>query len=148
MSNADKPWTAKLLIGLIIFQALSAIGGGVGLIQDPVENIGMPVSLLEGTPFDDYLIPGLILLVVVGLEPLIAFFGLIGGRTWGWWVALVAGGDLLVWVIVEILLLGYLPGFGIALQIVYALVAVAILGCALARATRDYYEVSLGAPAV
>lgn len=110
MSNADKPWTVKLLIGLIVFQALGAIGGGVGLIQDPVENIGMPVSLLEGTPFDDYLIPGLILLVVV--------------------------------------LLGYLPGFGIALQIVYALVAVAILGCALARAARDYYEVSLGAPAV
>ena len=148
MTDADKPWTVKLLIGLIIVQALSAIGGGVGLIQDPVENIGMPVSLLEGSPFDDYLIPGLILLVVVGLEPLIAFFGLIKGHTWGWWVALVAGGDLLIWVIAEILLLGYLPGFGIALQIIYGLVAVAILGCALARATRDYYEVSLGASAV
>lgn len=143
MIDPERPFFAKALLVLLAFQAVSAIGGGVGLIQDPVDNIGLPLDLLEGTPFQDYLLPGLILLIVVGLEPLISLFGLWSGHTWGWWVALVAGLDLIGWIAVEILLLGYLPGSGIALQVVYAVVGVAILVAALVKPTRDYYQVTL-----
>ena len=42
----------------LAIQAVGAIAGGIGLVQDPVDNIGMPLSMLEGSPFTDYLMPG------------------------------------------------------------------------------------------
>lgn len=146
MNDTGRPRTATALLIMTAFQAVSAIGGGVGLIQDPVDNIGLPLSLLEGTPFDDYLIPGLILLVVVGMEPLVAFLGLQRGYSWAWWVALCAGIDLIGWVVVEVILLGYLPGWGLALQAVYGLLGVATIAVAVARPTRAYYKVSFATP--
>ena len=113
------------------------------MVQDPVNNIGMPVSMLEGSPFSDYLIPGLILLVVVGLFPFIVLFGLLRRRRWAWWLALASGGALIVWIVTEGLLLGYLPGSGIGLQIAMGLIGVLILICALVLPTRRFYGVSV-----
>jgi hypothetical protein len=44
----------------------------------------MPTSLLEGSPFDSFLIPELILLLVRGIAPLVAGVGLLLRRTWAW----------------------------------------------------------------
>ena len=118
---------------------MGAIGGGIGLVRDPVNNIGMPVSLLDGTPFKDYLIPGLILLIVVGLFSLLVFVGLLLRWKAAWWLSLASGGGLVIWIIAEVALLGYLPGAGIGLQIVFGLIGVAIVVLALARATRRYF---------
>ena len=51
----------------------------------------MPLSMLEGSPFKDYLIPGLILLVVLGLFPLVVLYGLVRRRRWGWWLSIAVG---------------------------------------------------------
>ena len=112
---------------LAALQAVGAIGGGIGLVRDPVNNIGMPVSLLDGTPFKDYLIPGLILLIVVGLFSLLVFVGLLLRWKAAWWLSLASGGGLVIWIIAEVALLGYLPGAGIGLQIVFGLIGVAIV---------------------
>jgi len=122
-------------------QAVGAIAGGIGLVRDPIDNIGMPLSMLEGSPFKDYLIPGLILLVVVGLFALLVFAGLL--RRWrpAWWLSLASGGGLVIWIITEIALLGYLPGAGIGLQVVMAALGLAVLILALVRPTRRYYGV-------
>jgi hypothetical protein len=148
MNDMEMPWTAKTLAVLTAIQALGAIGGGIGLVRDPVRNIGLPVSLLEGTPFHNYLIPGLILLIIVGLVPLVAFVSLIRRQKWAWWVALSGGIDLVIWIIVEVVLLGYLPGAGIGLQIVFGLLGVTIIVLALARPTRDYFQASFVAPRI
>jgi hypothetical protein len=126
---------------LTAVQAAGAIGGGVGLVQDPVNNIGLPVSLLDGTPFKDYLIPGLILLIVVGLFSLFVFVGLLLRWKAAWWLSLASAGGLIIWIISEVALLGYLRGAGIALQIVFGLVGVAILILALVRPTRRYFRI-------
>ena len=136
-----RPGTVWALMVFLCIQALGAIGGGAGLVQDPVENIGMPLSMLEGSPFSDFLVPGLILLIVVGLPPLAAVYGLAGRRRWGWWLAIVAGVGLLIWIITEVALLGYLPGTGIGLQIGMGLLGVLILVMALVRPTRRYLGV-------
>mgnify|MGYP000910627319 FL=1 len=133
-----RPGTVWALMVFLCIQALGAIGGGAGLVQDPVENIGMPLSMLDGSPFSDFLVPGLILLIVVGLPPLVAVYGLAGRRRWGWWLAIVAGVGLLIWIITEVALLGYLPGTGIGLQIGMGLLGVLILVMALVRPTRRY----------
>ena len=52
----------------LLFLSLNAIGGGLFLITDPSgETIQIPVEFLHGTPFNDYLIPGIILLFANGI---------------------------------------------------------------------------------
>jgi uncharacterized BrkB/YihY/UPF0761 family membrane protein len=135
-----RPASVWALLVVVAIQALGATAGGIGLVQDPVNNIGMPLSMLEGSPFSDYLIPGLILLVVVGLFPLCVLYGLIRRRRWAWWLALAAGAALIVWIVTEGILLGYLPGSGIGLQITMGLVGVLILLFTLVRPTRRFYD--------
>ena len=144
-ANADKTVASKrpaavvALLTLTLLQAAGAIGGGTGLVRDPVNNIGMPVSLLDGTPFKDYLIPGLILLIVVGVFSLLVFAGLFLRWKPAWWLSLASGGGLVIWIVSEVALLGYLPGAGIALQIIFGLVGVAVVVLALAGPTRRYF---------
>jgi hypothetical protein len=141
-SRARRPGTTLALLVLAAVQAVGAIGGGVGLVQDPVNNIGLPISLLEGTPFNDYLIPGLILLLVVGVFSLLVFVGLLLRWKAAWWLSLASGGGLIIWIIAEVALLGYLPGAGIGMQIAFGLIGVAIVALALTRSTRRYFGIS------
>jgi hypothetical protein len=134
-----RPWTLWALTVLTAIQIIGATAGGIGLVQDPANNIGMSLSLLEGSPFPDYLIPGLILLIVVGLFPILPLFGLLLRKRWGWWLEVAAGCGLVIWIITEVALLGYLPGAGLGLQIAMGLLGVIILGLALARSTRRWF---------
>lgn len=53
------------------FIGLGAVGGGLGLALEPSgANLGIPLELLEGSPFSTYLIPGIVLLGVNGLGSL------------------------------------------------------------------------------
>ena len=54
------------------FIGLGAIGGGSMLIIDPSGNaIGLPVEMLQGSPFPDFLIPGVFLFTVIGLGSMV-----------------------------------------------------------------------------
>lgn len=53
----------KVLIGILLFHALSAVGGGIGLVTG---TLPVPTVLLQNTPFDSYVIPGLFLGAVIG----------------------------------------------------------------------------------
>jgi hypothetical protein len=139
--QSRRPGTVLALVVLTAIQAIGAIPAGAGLVMDPVNNIGLPPSLLEGTPFRDYLIPGLILLIVLGLLPLVVLYGLVRRRQWGWWAAVALGAGLVIWIVTEVALLGYLSGAGIALQIVFGLVGVAIIVLAVIRPTRRFFRV-------
>ena len=143
-ANTRRPGTLWALMVLTAVQIIGAAAGGVGLVQDPINNIGMSLSLLNGTPFHDYLIPGLILLIVVGLFPIIPLVGLIMRRRWGWWLELAAGCGLIIWIITEVALLGYLPGAGIGLQIAMGLLGVLIVFFTLVRPTRRFFGVGKG----
>ena len=74
----SRPIALYLLAGLMLFQALSGLFGGGALILDPTgHSLQIPLSLLEGSPFSNYLLPGIILFVVLGIFPSILFYGLI-----------------------------------------------------------------------
>jgi hypothetical protein len=136
-----RPGTVWALMVLTAIQVIGATAGGIGLVQDPIDNIGMPLSMLEGSPFSDYLYPGLVLLLVVGLFPIVPLVGLALGRRWGWWLELAAGCALIIWIIVEVAMLGYLPGMGIALQIIMGLLGVVIVVLTSLRLTRRYFAI-------
>ena len=55
-------------IALLFFNGVSAIFGGGGMILDPTgTSMQLPIELLEFSPFDNFLIPGIILFTVNGL---------------------------------------------------------------------------------
>src|SRR5690554_4630226 len=57
-----RPAGVHLLIALLLLLAVNALAGGAALVAEPSGRLlGMPVSLLAGSPFEDYLVPGVIL---------------------------------------------------------------------------------------
>ena len=58
------------LLSLLAFLGIGALfGGGVLIVSPSGKLFGMPLSLLNHSPFTSFLIPGLILIVVLGLVP-------------------------------------------------------------------------------
>ena len=56
----------NILLALMGFLAIGAIGGGIILIISPDGAlIGIPIAVFNNLPFKSYLIPGIILLRIV-----------------------------------------------------------------------------------
>lgn len=108
---------AKLLIFLHFFLAIGAIGGGGILIISPNGDMAqLPVSLLDGSPFQSYLIPGILLFVVFGIIPIIIALGLMKRwewqlaqtlnifkqQYWAWTFSLYIGFALIIWITIQV----------------------------------------------
>jgi hypothetical protein len=92
------------LAGLLAFGALNAFAGGYyGLSGAP----GVPVEWLEGSPFSDYTVPSLILFIVVGGSFLIAAVSVFARSRFARASALMAGATVLVWIGVQVAVIGY-----------------------------------------
>jgi hypothetical protein len=99
-----RPWIRNLLGWLLAFGALNAFAGGYyGLAGAE----GVPREWLDGTPFKDYFYPSLILLVVVGGSCLVAAAAVFAQLRIGRIAAFAAAAVLLIWLAVELLMLGY-----------------------------------------
>ena len=85
----------------------------------------LPLSALAGSPFDTYLVPGLILFGVLGLGPLVAARLAWLRHPLAPTAALVVGAGLLIWVAVEVAIIGY--SNEPPLQAIYGILGVAIV---------------------
>lgn len=116
-------------IGLELFLGVGAIGGGIALMAGPNgEVIPLPVSALAGSPFSDYFVPGLILFTILGVGPLVAAMFAWRRRRAAPVLAFAAGGALIIWIVVEIWIIGYsnrppLQAVYLALGVVMTMVA-------------------------
>ena len=138
-NNKNKPAIVYILLVLILFQGLSGVVGGIGLILDPTgRSLQLPIEWLEGSPFSDFLIPGLILLFVLGIYPLVVLYGLWRKLKWAWFAAFTVGTALIIWIGVEILIIGYHPQP--PLQLIYGLVGLFILIFVFLPSVRLYYK--------
>ncbi len=109
-SRNSRPRLHFVLAAALVFQGLSGIAGGLALVADPTgELIGIPLVWLEGSPFRDYRIPGIVLLVVLGMVPLGIAWAVWTQRRGAWHGALVVAMALLIWIAVEIAVVGYQP---------------------------------------
>jgi len=96
---------------------LGAIVGGVILIMDPSGSmVNLPESLLEHSPFASFLFPGIILLLVLGVMPIMIAISLIryvhwglgerlnlySDRYWAWTFSLYTGFALIIWIMVQV----------------------------------------------
>jgi hypothetical protein len=87
------------------FLAISAIGGGIGLLVGAAD---LPQEWLDDTPFASYAIPGIILAVVVGGAWLIASLALYSRYRFAPFASLLAGTLQLGWFAVQVAMLGYI----------------------------------------
>lgn len=92
-------WVAILALGIL---AISSIVGAVPMILDPDGTPWqMPQSLLDDSPFDSFLIPGIILFIANGVLAIAALIGVMRRDPgYGWWVVL-QGVVLAMWLGVE-----------------------------------------------
>ncbi|NHZ86863.1 MAG: hypothetical protein GWP19_13480 [Planctomycetia bacterium] len=146
-----QPFLLYLLIVLVFFQALSGLAGGFGLTLSPSgESIQMPISMLENTPFNNFLIPGLFLLLVLGVFPTLLGYAMLKEPNWNWanklnvykkyhflWAySLYLGLILILWINIEI----YMVGGGHILQFIYGILGTLLIIITLSPQVMNYYE--------
>jgi hypothetical protein len=105
VSEARSPLIRFLLGGLLAFGALNAVAGGFYGLSGAE---GVPLELLEGSPFTSYYIPSLILLVVVGGSFLFAAIAVFADSRIARVSARGAGAVVLVWIVVQVSIIGYM----------------------------------------
>jgi hypothetical protein len=142
----------NLHLFLLAFLGLSAIGGGGALIISPSGKLlgGLPLSILEHSPFNDFLIPGIILFVVLGLFPTFLIFALVKKITspfaerfnffkdmhWAWSFSIYVAFALIIWLQTEMYFLQSVDW----LQTFYMLYAIPMIFVALLPSVRNFYR--------
>ena len=142
--------TLWALVILLVMIGIGALVSGPMLFLSPNGDlIKIPVEILQGTPFQSYLIPGIILFLFVGIFPLLVGYGLLrrpdwswakainacSGYHWSWTASWASGVILIIWIIVETVLLGYIS----FLQPLIAVWGISIIALTLRPNIRRYY---------
>lgn len=123
------------LVVLLVMQGVGGIGGGLYLVLDPDGGlIGLPLEWLEGSPFPDYLIPGITLVTILGIFPIVVAVAILQQKRWGIYGSIVVGAGLIIWMVVELLVVGYQSEP--PLQVIFGCVGVAILLLGWRESTR------------
>jgi hypothetical protein len=108
LMKTKRPIAPFLLLALLAIQGVSGLVGGALLIKDPTGGaLKLPIEWLGTTPFSSYFVPGIILFSVLGLFPIVALFALSLRKSWAWYASVLVGIALMMWIGVEILLIGY-----------------------------------------
>ncbi|MEX2514205.1 MAG: hypothetical protein WD398_14975 [Cyclobacteriaceae bacterium] len=101
--------TLNALLGVLqTFNGLSGLLGGYMLINDPSGNsLSLKLEWLEKTPFQNYLIPGLVLFLMIGLANVVGLWITFKKDSKRAKFGLVFGLILLVWIISQVAWIGY-----------------------------------------
>ena len=114
----------KLAVGLLVVLGLGALAGGIALLAKPDGSVmHFDVAILEGSPFADFTIPGLILGGLFGLGSLVtAVLGFQRSRI-APFLAFSIGAGQMIWIVIQLAIIEelsflhptmFLIGLGIA----------------------------------
>lgn len=146
-----RPAACVLLIGLQGLLGIGAVFGGGALMLDPSGGLlGMPADLMQLPLFPDYWIPGLILLLVFGVLPLTVTaaqiwrwdwswgekLNIFKDRHWSWVFSLYIGFGLIIWLTVQI----YILGGSSVVHLVYMAWGLAIQALTVLPVVEGYYR--------
>lgn len=125
--NVTRIW----LVAVEAFVGLSSISGGTALLRGELDQF-VSVDWLAGTPFADYTIPALVLVIVVGGSALLAAATAFVHREWAVLVSVVAGLSMAGYEVVEIACIDSKVGSGLptalSLQLLYLASGLVIFG--------------------
>ncbi|MBL7135478.1 MAG: hypothetical protein ISS81_02655 [Candidatus Marinimicrobia bacterium] len=148
--KTKKTLALYILLFLLAFLSLGALAGGAALIIEPNGGImQMPVTMLKGSPFNNFLIPGMILFTVLGVFPALLLYPLIkkpqlvwanllniySDMYWAWTYTLYVGFALIIWINVQIFIV---KGVHI-IHIIYVLLGLVIIAVALLPMVKKHY---------
>ncbi len=148
--KTNRPFTINVLLFLLLFLSLGALFGGVVLVLDPSgELLQMPAIILKNSPFNNFLIPGLILFTVLGLLPALVFYSLLkrpqwtrvnvlnlySDMYWAWTFTLYVGFALIIWISVQTLIINSVH----FVHTGYVLLGISIVCIALLPSVRQHY---------
>ena len=134
-SPNDKMKVYFVLGALQAFIGIGALAGGYGLVSDPSGNaLGLPMSLLEGSVFPDFLIPGLFLLVVNGFGSLIGAGFSFTRRRYAQEIAIALGAILVSWIVIQVFIISSFHW----LHVLYFILGVVELGIGLYIRRRQF----------
>jgi hypothetical protein len=151
VKSIKKPSVIYILGLLLLLLGIGGFISGAALMLAPDGSLmSMPLSVMDGSPFTNFFIPGLILYVFIGVYPLGIAFGIAKQPTWNWpnainpfkqyhwsWAgSLAAGVIVLIWLSVELLWVPFST-----LHEIYYIWAGVILLLTLLPQTRKYLKI-------
>ena len=91
----------RTVVGLHLYNAVSAVGGGIALITG---GLGVPTTLLRHTPFESFVVPGIFLAVIIGGSATIGATALLTHRRRATVISAAAGAVMVGWIAGETVL--------------------------------------------
>jgi hypothetical protein len=110
MNETEKktPWLYLALGGLQIIIGASGLIGGFALIADPSgSTLKLPQEWLQPTPFSDYLLPGIVLIAIIGVAHLFGGVSSLARTRNAGNIAIFLGAFLCLWIIVQVRWIGF-----------------------------------------
>lgn len=95
----------RFLFGLHLFVGIGAVFGGMAAILNPQKPLGISIEALKNSPFDDFLIPGIILFTIIGLGNIIAAIAIYFRSKFHCYISSVFNWALVIWIIVQVIML-------------------------------------------
>ena len=87
------------------FVGIGALFGGGAAILDPLNPLGVPLAILENSPFENFLIPGLILFLIIGIGSLVSGLMAVSKSDYQGYYSSVSSWALMIWIVVQCLMI-------------------------------------------
>ena len=141
----------NIFLILLTLPGIGAIfGGGILIISPSGQFFGMPLSMLENSPFGNFLMPGIILFSVLGVMPccivwalikrpeykIIESFNFYPDMYWAWTYSIYVSFALIIWIQMEMY---YIQSVHWS-HMLYMCWAIAIIFTALLPDVRKFYK--------
>ncbi len=96
-------FAGKLCVAFLVVLGLGALAGGIALVAKPDGSVmHFDVALLAGSPFADYVVPGLILGGLFGIGSFVVAGLGVSRRRIAPFLAFVIGCGQMIWIVVEL----------------------------------------------
>ena len=158
MKFSGRPVPILLIIALEVILAILGFFSGITFLQDPSGGThGMDTSILVRTPISNFTPVGLFFVACYGVLPSLAIYGLWKlprwrwtdafnkwtRKNWAWTATVVIGIILIVWIAVEVALIGSPIGLPRFLQIAMAGLGSILIALAMLPRVRTYAQSQL-----
>lgn len=122
---------------LLLLNGIGAFYGGLQLIFDPSgSKLGLPLSYLGHSPFHNYLIPGIVLIIVNGVFSFVTLGIFLFKHSYSHWFLIIQGLLLSGWIVLQIF---FLRMFYPALHATFLIIGTTLLACGIIQ--KKYYTI-------